>query len=50
LSSLDSLHPDRLRCDRRGWAVPVTLHPWDDPESLRGLTEGEAAAYWPGLA
>jgi hypothetical protein len=48
LCSLDSLHPDRLRCDRCGWETPVTLDPWDDPESLRLLTEDEAAAYWPG--
>ena len=47
--SLDSPHPDRLRCDRCGWAVPVTLDPWDDPEPLRLLTEDEAADYFPGL-
>jgi hypothetical protein len=48
--SLDSLHPDRLRRDRCGWATPVTLDPCDDPESLRGLTEDEAATYFPGAA
>jgi hypothetical protein len=48
--SLGSLHPARLRCDRRGHALPVALDPWDDPESLRLLTEDEAAAYRPELA
>jgi hypothetical protein len=48
--SLDPFHPDRLRCDRCGWAVPVALDPWDDPESLRCLTEDEACAYFPGSA
>jgi hypothetical protein len=48
--SLDSLHPDRLRCDRCGHALPVPLDAWDDPESLRVLTEKEAAANFPGLA
>jgi hypothetical protein len=48
--SLDPLHPDRLRCDRCGHALPVALDPWDDPQSLRMLTEDEAAAYCPGLA
>jgi hypothetical protein len=28
----------------------VALDAWDDPASLRMLTEDEAAAYWPGLA
>jgi hypothetical protein len=50
MNSLDSLHPDRLRCDRCGHALPVALDIWDDPESLRTLTEEEAAAYFPGLA
>ena len=48
--SLDSLHPHRLRCDRCGHALPVALDPWDDPESLRMLTEDEAAAYGPDVA
>jgi hypothetical protein len=48
--SLDSPHPDRLRCDLCGWAVPVTLDAWDDPEPLRLLSEDEAAAYSPELA
>ena len=48
--SLDSLHPDRLRCDRCGWAVPVALDITDDPAGLRCLPEDEAAAYWPELA
>jgi hypothetical protein len=48
--SLDSLRPDRLRCDRCGHALPVALDAWDDPESIRSLTEDEAAAYWPRLA
>jgi hypothetical protein len=47
--SLDSLHPDRLRCDRCGHALPVALDAWDDPASLRCFTEDEAAAYWPEL-
>jgi hypothetical protein len=42
--SLDSLHPDRLRCDRCGHALPVGLDVWDDPDSLRLLTENEAVA------
>ena len=50
MDSPGSLHPDRLRCDRCGWATSVTLDPWDDPEFLRMMTEGEAAAYWPVLA
>jgi hypothetical protein len=48
--SLDSLHPDRLRCDRCGHALPVALDAWDHPESLRRLTEDEVAAYFPELA
>jgi hypothetical protein len=48
--SLDSLHPDRLRCHRCGHALPVALDAWDDPGSLRLLTEDEAVAYTPGLA
>jgi hypothetical protein len=48
--SVESLHPDRLRCDRCGHALPVALDAWDDPESLRLLTEDEAVAYFPGLA
>jgi hypothetical protein len=47
--SLDSLHPNRLRCDRCGHALPVALDPWDGPESLRLLTEDEAAASRPEL-
>jgi hypothetical protein len=47
MSSLDSLHPDRLRC---GHALPVAPDTRDDPGSLRLLTEEEAAAYGPGLA
>ncbi len=48
--TLDSLHPDLLRCDRCGHALPVTLDAWDDPESLRCLTEDEATAYFPRIA
>ena len=48
--SLDSLHPDRLCCDRCGWAAPVALDITDDPASLRCFTEDKAAAYWPELA
>jgi hypothetical protein len=29
--SLDSLHPDRLRCDPCGHALPVVLDVWADP-------------------
>ena len=47
--SLDTFTPTLLRCDRCGHALPVALDPWDDPESLRMLTEDEAAAYWPEL-
>jgi hypothetical protein len=47
--NLDSLHPNRLRCDRCGWAVPVALDITDDPAGLCCLTEDEAADYWPGL-
>jgi hypothetical protein len=50
LAAFDSLHPDLFRRDRCGHALPVVLDAWDDPESLRLLTEDEAAAYWPGLA
>jgi hypothetical protein len=42
--------PSLLRYDRFGHALPVTLDPWDDPESMRLLPEDEAAAYWPDLA
>jgi hypothetical protein len=48
--SLDTLHPDRLRCDSCDHALPVALDHWDGPAGLRCLTEDEAAAYWPGLA
>jgi hypothetical protein len=48
--SLDPLHPDRLRCDRCGHALPVALVAWDDPESVRMLTEDEVAPCWPRLA
>jgi hypothetical protein len=48
--SLDPFQPDRIRCDRCGWATAVALDPWDDPESLRCLTEDEAGAYFPGAA
>jgi hypothetical protein len=48
--TLDSFEPHRLRCDRCGHGLAVPLDPWDDPESLRMLTEEEAAAYWPDLA
>jgi hypothetical protein len=48
--SLDFLHPDRLRCDRCGHALPVALDVWDGPESLSLLTEDEVAAYLPDLA
>ena len=44
MHSLDSLHPDRLRCDRCGHGLAVALDAWDDPDSLRPLTEDEAAA------
>jgi hypothetical protein len=47
---IDGLHPDRLRCDRCGWAVPVALDITDDPTALRCLTEDETVAYWPDLA
>ena len=50
LYSLDSLHPDRLGCDRCGHALPVALDACDDLEALRLLTEDEAAAYCTGLA
>jgi hypothetical protein len=48
--SLDCLHPDRLRCERCGWAVPVSQDPVDDRDSLRCLTGDEGAAYRPDLA
>jgi hypothetical protein len=47
--SLDTFTPTLLRCVRCGHALTVVLDPWDDPESLRMLTEDEAAAYWPDL-
>ena len=37
--SLDFLHPDRLRCDLCGHALPVALDIWDGPAGLRKLTE-----------
>jgi hypothetical protein len=40
--SIDSFHPDLLRCDQCGHALPVALDVWDDPESLRMLTEGRS--------
>jgi hypothetical protein len=46
--SLDSLHPERLRCDLCGHALPVGLHARDNLASLPLLAE--AAAYWPDLA
>jgi hypothetical protein len=48
--SLDSLHPDRPRYDRCGWAASVALDITDDPAGLRRLTEDEAVACWPALA
>jgi hypothetical protein len=48
--SIDGSHPDLLRCDQCGHALPVALDIWDDPASLCMLTEDEAAAYFPGLA
>jgi hypothetical protein len=48
--SIDRFHPDLLRCDQCGHALPVALDVWDDSESLRMLTEGEAAEYFPALA
>jgi hypothetical protein len=50
MDSLDSLHPDRLRCDRCGWAAPDALDLTDDPAERRCLTEDEATACWPDLA
>jgi hypothetical protein len=37
--TLDWHHPNRLRCDGCGWAVPVALDITDDPAGLRCLTE-----------
>jgi hypothetical protein len=47
---LDTFHPDRLRCEQCGHALPVLLDDWDNPCSLRRPTEGEAASYCPELA
>jgi hypothetical protein len=50
LHSIDSLYSDRLTCDHCGHSLAVPLDPWDDPESLRMLTDEEAAPYWPTRA
>jgi hypothetical protein len=50
VGSINSSRADGPSCDRCGRATPVTLDPWDDPESLRLLTEDEAAAYFPDVA
>jgi hypothetical protein len=48
--SLDSLHPDRLRCDHCSRLfAPVDLA-GDDPEALVSLTEAQVAHRWPHLA
>jgi hypothetical protein len=48
------LHSDtrgaRRRCAVRDAPAAGTFFLWDGPESLRLLTEDEAAGYWPGLA
>jgi hypothetical protein len=48
--TLDSLHPDWLRCDECGHHIgPIDLVGLD-PTSLISLTEDQAARCWPGLA
>jgi dihydrofolate synthase/folylpolyglutamate synthase len=47
--SLDSLHPDRLLCDRYGHALSVALDLWHDPGSLR-LLEGQEETAWQGFS
>jgi hypothetical protein len=48
--SIDTSHPNRLRCDRCGWAVPVAPDLTDDSAGLRCLTEDKAVTCWPELA
>jgi hypothetical protein len=48
--TLDSLHPDRLRCDHCGQLFgPVDLS-GEDPEALVSLTEDQVVHRWPQLA
>jgi hypothetical protein len=48
--TLDSLHPDRLRCDRCGAGFPVTLPAGTDPGDVACLTEDEASDLFAVLA
>jgi hypothetical protein len=48
--TLDSLHPDRLRCDQCGHLLgPVDLV-GEDPAALVSLTEDRVTHCWPHLA
>jgi hypothetical protein len=48
--TLDSLHPDRLRCDQCGQLFgPVDLA-GEDPEALISIAEDQVTHGWPNLA
>jgi hypothetical protein len=48
--TLDSRHPDRLRCERCGSGFPVTLPADADPSEVACLTEDETIELFPALA
>jgi hypothetical protein len=48
--TLDSLHPDRLRCDHCGQFFGPVDTAAEDPEALVDLTEDQVAHRWPHLA
>jgi hypothetical protein len=45
--AIDSLHPDRLRCETCAAVVAVLPDDGEAPEG--GLTVGQVAAFWPQL-
>jgi hypothetical protein len=48
--SLDTFHPDLLRCDSCGHGIAGAVAHGADPEELRTLTEDEVLLVLPGLA
>jgi hypothetical protein len=48
--TLDSLHPDRLRCDHCGHLLGHVDLAGEDPAALVSLTEDQVAHRWPQLA
>jgi hypothetical protein len=48
--TLDSLHPDRLRCNLCGQLFGSVDLTREDPEALVSLTEGQVIHRWPQLA